>query len=229
MQAPPEKRHIFRSQLRRVGVEGAKVLLELENKLEKMEKLCPKDNILKQVQEAGEQLQKKIDQRSFLMINSESWEITRDHTKELEDLEILDNLPSDKNVNKSMQLSVKSLSETSIYVKSSLFSAATRLPNKDLPKHKLRKHVPWPSWIAYKGDDFIKEDEVKTYQSASSLSLATFASLLIELVARLQNVVDAFEELSEEAQFKDPNIIELSAVKSSGVWGRVFWSFGLKI
>ncbi|XP_075496025.1 aluminum-activated malate transporter 6-like isoform X2 [Primulina tabacum] len=220
------KRHVFRSQLQRVGAEGAKVLLELGNKLEKMEKLCPQDNILKQVHEAGEQLQKKIDQRSFLLINSESWEITRDHTRELEDP---DNLPSDKNGNESMHLSVKSISETSTYVKSSLFSVATRLPNKDFPKHKLRKHAPWPSWTAYEGDDFIKEDEVKTYHSASSLSLATFASLSIELVARLKNVVDAFEELSEEAQFKDPNIIELSAVKSSGVWARVLRCFGLKI
>ncbi|XP_073131591.1 aluminum-activated malate transporter 4-like [Henckelia pumila] len=219
IQAPPEKRHVFRSQLQRIGVEGAKVLLELGNKLEKMEKICPHDNILKQVHEAGEQLQKKIDQRSFLLINSESWEITRDQTKELEHL---DN-------DKTMHLSVKSLSETSIYVKSSQISAATRLPNNYLPKHKLRKHAPWPSWITYEGDDFIKEDEVKTYQSASSLSLATFASLLIELVARLQNVVDAFEELSEEAEFKDPNIIELSAAKRSGVWARVLRGFGLKI
>ncbi|KZV48526.1 aluminum-activated malate transporter 9 [Dorcoceras hygrometricum] len=226
LQEPPEKRHVFRSQLQRVGEEGAKVLLELGSKLEKIRSYAPQDNILKRVQGAGEQLQKKLHQMSSLLINSESWEIIRDQTKELEDL---DNHPNDRDGHQSMHLGVKSISETSICVNSSLLSAGTRLPNQDLPKHKLRKHVPWPSWIAYEGDDFIKEDEVKTYHSASSLSLATFLSLLMEFVARLQNVVDAFEELSDEAEFRDPNIIELPAVKSPGVWARVLRGLRLKI
>ncbi|KAL0463624.1 UNVERIFIED_CONTAM: Aluminum-activated malate transporter 9 [Sesamum latifolium] len=220
IQAPPEKRQVFRSQLQRVSAEGAKVLRELGNKIEKMEKLGTDDNILKEVHEAGEQLQKKIDQRSFLLVNSESWEIGN-HTKVLEDL---GDLPSEREY-ETLQLGLKSLSETAIYVKSPLISTP-RLPNKDLPKQKLRKHVPWPSWISFEGDGLIKEDEVKTYQSASALSLATFASLLIEFVARLQNVVDCFEELSEEAEFKDPNIIVLTT--SASFWTRFLRCFSLK-
>ncbi|KAK4430192.1 Aluminum-activated malate transporter 4 [Sesamum alatum] len=219
IQAPPEKRQVFRSQLQRVSAEGAKVLRELGNKIEKMEKLGTDDSILKEAHEAGEQLQKKIDQRSFLLVNSESWEIGN-HTKVLEDL---GDLPSEREY-ETLQLGSKSLSETAIYVKSPLISTP-RLPNKDLPKQKLRKHVPWPSWISFEGDSLIKEDEVKTYQSASALSLATFASLLIEFVARLQNVVDCFEELSEEAEFKDPNIIVLT---SASFWTRFLRCFSLK-
>ncbi|KAL0430107.1 UNVERIFIED_CONTAM: Aluminum-activated malate transporter 9 [Sesamum radiatum] len=187
-----------------------------------MEKLGTDDNILKEVHEAGEQLQKKIDQRSFLLVNSnsESWEVGN-HTKVLEDL---GDLPSERDY-ETLQLGFKSLSETAIYVKSPLISTP-RLPNKDLPKQKLRKHVPWPSWISFEGDGLIKEDEVKTYQSASALSLATFASLLIEFVARLQNVVDCFEELSEEAEFKDPNIIVLTT--SASFWTRFLRCFSLK-
>ncbi|KAK6132048.1 hypothetical protein DH2020_034212 [Rehmannia glutinosa] len=210
IQAPPEKRQVFRSQLQTVSAEGAKVLRALGNKIEKMEKLGTVENILKEVHEAGEQLQKKIDQRSYLLVNSESWEIGN-HSKELEDL--ADN-PREQ---ESFQLGFKSLSETAIYIQSPLL-LAPRLPNKDLPKRKLRKHVPWPSWISFEGDGLIKDDEVKTYQSASALSLATFASLLIEFVARLQNVVDCFEELSEEAEFKDPDIVVLT--KSGSFWTR---------
>ncbi|KAG8366584.1 hypothetical protein BUALT_Bualt17G0095100 [Buddleja alternifolia] len=219
IQAPQEKRQVFRSQFQKVSAEGVKVLHEIASKIEKMEKLGANEhNILKEVHEAGEQLQKKIDERSFLLINSQSWEI-KSQAKEFEDL-------SNERDYENLKLGFKSLSETAIYIKSSLIMAP-RLPNKDLPKHKLRKHVPWPSWISFEGvDGLIKEDEIKTYQSASALSLATFASLLIEFVARLQNVVDCFEELSEEAGFRDPDIVVLT--ESGGFWTRFFRCFRVK-
>ncbi|KAL9148979.1 hypothetical protein ABFS82_12G079600 [Erythranthe guttata] len=218
IQAPPEKRQVFRSQLQSVSAEGARVLRRIGEKIEKMEKIGTSENILKQVHEAGEQLQKKIDQRSFLLVNSGNWEIGN-RTKELD---YLDDVQIEReHQHDSIHLGFKSLSETSIYVPSSL-TFVQRLANKDLKTkpQALRKHVPWPSWISFEGVGLIKEDEVKTYQSASALSLATFASLLIEFVARLQNVVDCFEELSEEAGFADPEIVLLEE-RSFGFWTRL--------
>ncbi|KAL1553547.1 aluminum-activated malate transporter 9-like [Salvia divinorum] len=199
IQAPPDKRRVFQGELQQVSAEGARVLLELGSKLEKMEKLGAVKNILEQVHEAAEQLQKKIDQRSFLLVNSESWEVGC-HRKDREEL---DDLPQH-------HLWQKSLSETSIYVEKPL-------------TWNVRRLVPWPSSFCLEGDGVvvIGDGEAKTCKSASAsaLSLATFASLLIEFVARLQIVVDCFEELSEEAEFIDPDVVVLT--ESGGLWTRL--------
>ena len=192
IQAPAERRRVFCNELQRVGAEGAKFLRELGSKVEKMEKLGPED-LLKEVHEAAEQLQKKIDQRSYLLVNSESLEIGI-HPMELEHQENL----LDKD-NESMQLGFKSLSETVL----DLRSLPVWTPSKfDYSKDMSREQISWPLGLSLNGDAVGKETECKTYESASALSLATFVSLLIEFVARLQNVVDAFEELSEKAAFE---------------------------
>ncbi|KAL0655283.1 hypothetical protein Bca4012_075867 [Brassica carinata] len=150
VQAAPEKRLAFRHELQSVGNEGAKVLRLIGEKVEKMEKLSPGE-ILKDVQGAAEELQMKIDSKSYLLVNSESWAATKEQAETEE----------------------------------------ARGNNHNETKM-----------------------EGKIYESASSLSLATFASLLIEFIARLQNIVNAFEELSTKADFKDqvnqtpPNVVD---------------------
>ncbi|KAI3411403.1 uncharacterized protein J3R85_018034, partial [Psidium guajava] len=223
IQAPAERRQVFRNELQRVGTEGAKVLRELGNKVKKMEKLGPVD-ILFEVHEAAEELQNKVDRKSYLLVNSESWEIGNraKHPAEPQDL-----LNFDDNENKV--LPYKSLSEAELDLGSfsALRSVDSMKPNTGLKPPvtvfipsdgAMTKQISWPAGNSPTTDPVVEESQ--TYESASALSLATFTSLLIEFVARLQNLVNAFEELSEKANFKEP--VEPSAVvEPVGIFGRL--------
>ncbi|KAL6187928.1 hypothetical protein ACLB2K_039323 [Fragaria x ananassa] len=186
--APAEKRLVFCTELRWVGAEGAKVLRELGKKIEKMEKLGPGD-ILKDVHEAAEKLQKSIDHRSYILVNSENWEIGRRPRKQEGAENVSDYKDSD-----DMKLGLKSLSETVLDLRS-VSAAWTPSATQGASSECVFRNQPaWPFGVG-------KEENCTTYESASALSLATFVSLLIEFVARLQNVVDSFEELGEKAKF----------------------------
>ncbi|KAK8537494.1 hypothetical protein V6N12_043654 [Hibiscus sabdariffa] len=211
IQAPPERRKVFSRELQKVGAEGAKVLCMLGNKLEKMEKLSAGDT-LKYVHDAAEELQKKIDHKSYLLVNSENWEVGG---RPREFVDLID--VGDEN----LTLGFKSLSEAVLDLRSvPIGSGTTSLPPQcDDGANNMFKR--WPSNVTANARSFPKGDDSKTYESASALSLATFASHLIEFVARLGNVVDSFEELSMEANFKDPPIINMPSEpckKGTGTW-----------
>lgn len=224
LQAPPERRLVFKDELQRVGTEGAKVLRELGNKVKMMFKLSPED-ILFEVHAAAEELQKKIDQQSYLLINSECWEVAK-QAEAIENAKAVPNTIQDE----SKHVSTNSLSETVLNLgsaeisKSGDFRNANMGSNPHLPlegslETKFQKLASWPSRKSFNMDAAYGVDESKTFESASALSLATFASLLIEFVARLENVVNSFEELSVKANFKEP-IVE-PGVETVGLWTRL--------
>ncbi|OIV90941.1 hypothetical protein TanjilG_16901 [Lupinus angustifolius] len=197
IQAPPEKRLVFCDELQKVGAEGAKVLRQLGSKFEKMEKLSNTD-ILREVHEAAEILQLKIDKLSYLLLNSEGWEAAR----KAKENEQPDNSNDDVKDNENKDSLINSPTETgddsklSICIEHSLTELSfAHTMNKSL--------VNWPQ-SSFIIDPITYEPESKVYESASSLSLATFTSLLIEFVARLQSLVHEFQDLSEKANFKDP-------------------------
>ncbi|KAF9625566.1 hypothetical protein IFM89_024339 [Coptis chinensis] len=231
IQAPPERREVFSSELQRVGTEGAKLLRELSKKVKKMEKLGDGD-ILLEVHDAAEELQKKIDRRSYLLVNAEYWEIGS-RPKVLENPEDLINL----NDEETKVLGIKSLSEAVLDLRSAPFSKSwdipspitevcSPLPQGASPESNLKKQISWPSRLSFNNEAHVIE-ESKTYESASALSLATFSSLLIEFVARLQNVVDAFEELGEMANFKEPSV-DAPELEELGLWARLWRRFLFK-
>lgn len=212
-QAPPEKRKVFAKELQRVGTEGAKFLRELGSKVERMEKLSSND-MLFDVHDAAETLQMKIDEKLDTLINSAIWRAGKQH-KEQED-------------DQNKQMVIESLNETldsqhsSVYMNPPMteWVSTDSVLNKNL--------VSWPR-LSFLMDPvpIPNERESKVYESASSLSLATFASLLIEFVARLQNLLNAFEELSDKANFKAP---EDFTVKNEhvGCWTRLLRFVGIK-
>ncbi|KFK39175.1 hypothetical protein AALP_AA3G210100 [Arabis alpina] len=215
IQAPEERRQVFRQELQRVGVEGAKLLRVLGEKVKKMEKLGPID-LLFEVHVAAEELQHKIDKKSYLLVNSECWEIGNRATKESpsepqELLSLEDSDPPEQVEAEAPIYAIKSLSEAVLQIPKSWGEKNHREPLNHRPTFS--KQVSWPA--RYVLPPHLEEpngappqlETTKTYESASALSLATFASLLIEFVARLQNVVDAFGELSEKANFKEPEVV----------------------
>ncbi|KAJ4956563.1 hypothetical protein NE237_013346 [Protea cynaroides] len=73
-------------------------------------------------------------------------------------------------------------------------------------KKQLRRQHSWPSrevddeFEGSIGVDFLPK--MKALESTASLSLATFTSLLIEFVARLDHLVEAVDQLAKMAKFK---------------------------
>lgn len=185
------------------------MLRELGSKVKRLEKLGPVD-ILYEVHEAAEALQKKVDQKSYLLVNSENWEIGKRPKEVIDQQEIL-NMENEEN----KFLEFKSLSEAVLDLRSLPgargwdfqipdMGGYSPLPDGAPPEKPANSQVPRSSFLSSDAKAEPKEEESKTYENASALSLATFTSLLIEFVARLQNIVDSFEELSEKANFKDP-------------------------
>ncbi|GFQ02177.1 aluminum-activated malate transporter 9 [Phtheirospermum japonicum] len=222
--ASPELRQVFKNEIQAVGTEGAKVLRLLGEKVEKMEKLNLSDPLLA-IHDAAENLQLLIDQKSYLLVNAESWE-SRKRPESFADPEQLHDLRDSEN----KPFLIKSLSESiDQQPKQTLRNYSQKADRSislslsrwgDSGEDVFKQQTMWPSRLSLIGDAILNEREVRTYESASALSLATFTSLLIEFVARLQNLVNSFEELSEKAKFKEP-VESTETQVNVGLWARV--------
>lgn len=201
---------MFRNELQRVGVEGAKVLRFIGEKLKKMERLNPIEDILYEIHQAAEELQSKIDKKSYLLVNAETWEIGN-RSKDLTTDEIKISNLDEEDVSRRI-LAHKSQSEATIRPPKDWDVVATNDPSPAaIRSQQSRTEIQiqkQPSWLSRVSLMLPPGDEAaKMYRSASALSLATFASLLIEFVARLENLVNAYDELCEVANFKEAVIV----------------------
>ncbi|PWZ04950.1 Aluminum-activated malate transporter 9 [Zea mays] len=235
IQAPPESRRVFSAEIQRVGQEGAKVLRELGSRVKTMTKLSS-SGILFEVHMAAEELQKKIDEKSYLLVNTERW----DASKQAQGIkEVVNGTRAVETENKNKENKNDGTSavekenkakennngglEPTIVDQTLVHQSKSFLANSFLSRYDsasaidgFKPALSWPARKSFHPNIPLEDEDSQTYESASALSLATFASLLIEFVARLQNVVNAFEELSEKANFKDP-VVEPTAVSTSNV------------
>ncbi|CAN8312482.1 unnamed protein product [Cochlearia groenlandica] len=205
IQAPEDKRQVFRNELRRVGVQGAKVLRKIGEKLKKMERLSPIQNILHEIHQAAEELQSKIDKKSYLLVNANNWEIGS-RSSDLSDEHKISNLDDDL----TRILAHESQSEAIIRPPTNWDDLPSGGKNT-IPRTAIQKQPSWPSRISTTRGSMLQPQDEATrvmYENASALSLATFASLLIEFVARLENLVEAYDELCEKANFKEEAVAE---------------------
>jgi hypothetical protein len=218
IQAPEEKRQVFSNELRKVGAEGGNVLRKLADKLEKMEKLGAVDLLL-EVHEAAEALQMKIDEKSYILVSTDRWDPSKkpkpaedpDHVQQLKDTDnkdfVFTSLSEAVDFGEAPLLQRGMDSRTQSMFRSGF---GPPLPHWTSTESVFRKSaMQWPSHMSIHADlgvpdAAVTENECRTYVSASSLSLATFSSLLIEFVARLQYLVDSYQELCTVAGFKEP-------------------------
>jgi len=197
-----------------VGQEGAKVLRELGDRVKTMTKLRSLD-ILFEVHMAAEELQKKIDEKSYLLVNTERW----DASKQAQGIkEVLNGTSAVEKENRNKENKNEGVEPTNVD-QNLVHQSKSFLGNSFLSRYDSTSTIDgfklsWPARRSFHPNMPLEDEDSKTYESASALSLATFASLLIEFVARLQNVVNAFNELSEKANFKDP-VEEPTAVGTS--------------
>ncbi|CAI9274202.1 unnamed protein product [Lactuca saligna] len=202
IQAAAELRMMFRNEIQRVGSEGAKVLRELGNKLEKLEKLSPDFDLLEKVHEAAEELQMLIDEKSYHLVSTAA----RQRHKELEDPDQEET--EEETSNEAQQAPYLKHSHTFKNIDRHITNMSMNLPSfanwGSCDEEALKQQLQWPSRLSVLGDTVLNEREVRTYESASALSLANFTSSLIEFVARLQNLLNSFQELSDKARFLDP-------------------------
>ncbi|XP_024995185.1 aluminum-activated malate transporter 9-like [Cynara cardunculus var. scolymus] len=214
IQAPADRRLVFQEELQRVGTAGAKVLRVLGNKVKKMEKLGSM-NILDEVLKAAEDLQRKVDRKSYLLVDSNSWEI-RKPPVEFNDPQDFLKMDGPREYH-----GFHSHSEALLDLGTSRSPESTNMPWEGTNGNKFKSLT---RQFSYKPERMVIQDEADTYKSASVLSLVTFTSLLIEFVARLGNLVVAFEELSEKAKFKAPLPEGKIEDDICGIWGRL-WKF----
>ncbi|KAL7108111.1 hypothetical protein ACP275_06G094600 [Erythranthe tilingii] len=229
IQASSELRQIFKEGIQRVGTEGAKVLRLLGEKVEKMEKLNPGD-LLQDIHEAAENLQMIIDQKSYLLVNAESWAgINAKRPENIPDQHHVQELKDNEHKPPFLIKSLSSINQQP-GPPPSLRNYDARMANRSVTQSisewgsgedLLRQQTMWPSRLSLIGDAIFNEREARTYESASALSLATFTSLLIEFVARLQNLVSSFEDLGERAKFADPTAGFAEVATGLGFWARL--------
>ncbi|ONK72234.1 uncharacterized protein A4U43_C04F17240 [Asparagus officinalis] len=175
IQTPRSIRYIFQDPCTQVATEVTKALTELATSLKNRRRFCP-DMLSDHLHKALQDLDTAIKSQPRLFLGSKSAN------------NMLVNWKNDKETSPRVTLPS---------VKSDISAILSELRHKKIAKRSKdseeRKQLrPTPSKLA-----------IKSLEFSEALPFASFASLLVEMVARLDLVIEQVEELGNAANFKE--------------------------
>ncbi|KDP25358.1 hypothetical protein JCGZ_20514 [Jatropha curcas] len=174
-----------------------------------------KTSLLKKVHSSIERLQRTIDIHSYLLISN--FDPLDNSSKPLPKLPAtLSTATSYDLSNQIPELDSNSLVKNSDLINQNTPSGTLALGQPvdsyhEMMRKQSRRLHSWPSREvdAYEEEGGFNVDflpRMRALESTAALSLATFTSLLIEFVARLDHLVEAVDELSKMAKFKHESV-----------------------
>ncbi|KAH7420539.1 hypothetical protein KP509_13G011600 [Ceratopteris richardii] len=197
IQAPLPVRLLFETELRDVSLQSANVLRELGKQVKNMQKGDPME-ILNGVKHSVERLQQSLYLNSYLLVKQEGFE---DGMPENLSLKVLPELKKYE----------KRDNQNGFFRSGSVHKMGIAYSHDEASEESRKYFRKLNSWPYRPIDDFdfakdsLLEQRVRVLESASALSLGTFATLLMEVALRLDYVVEAVDELSDMAKFKCSN------------------------
>ncbi|KAJ8492464.1 hypothetical protein OPV22_014185 [Ensete ventricosum] len=192
IQAPIELRVTFQTEILEATVEAAELLRCLANDLGNM-KHSVRVSQLMRIRVSTDRLQRSVDLHSYLLTSHDGFPPK----------------PTSKDCSHGSGSDPSSKLHREAERSPATAPPQTRTYHETMKKQQRRRLYSWPSREV---DELEDEDgggdsaelitRMRASESTAALSLATFALLLIEFVARLDHLVDAVEQLAATAKFK---------------------------
>ncbi|EEF51274.1 aluminum-activated malate transporter 9 [Ricinus communis] len=213
IQAPYNLRITFQSEILEAATQAAELVRNLGKDISNMHHSL-KTMLLKQVHISTERLQRAVDMHSYLLTSHfDPPDTTSKPFSKLSNT--LSGIPCDL----SNQLHepdsnclAKDLDQTNQSTPSGSLAVGQPVESyHEMMRKQSRRLHSWPSREvdAYEEEGGLPVDFVprmRALESTAALSLATFTSLIIEFVARLDHLVEAVDELSKMAKFKHESV-----------------------
>lgn len=196
IQAPYNLRCAFHSEILDATNQAAELLRSLAKDVNNM-KWSLQSSLLNHVHVSTERLQQSIDLHSYLFTSSHEDNSAKSQLKTSRAITF--NLNTKQSDDQDRKIEENTSTQVAVPVQPESYH--------EMMKRQQRRLHSWPSREV---DDFDDDDKVvsdmiprmRALESTAALSLATFTSLLIEFVARLDHLVEAVEKLSQLARFK---------------------------
>ncbi|XP_065859033.1 aluminum-activated malate transporter 9-like isoform X2 [Euphorbia lathyris] len=208
IQAPYNLRVTFQTEIHEATTEAADLLRSLGKDINNMKRSL-KTVLLNRVHTSAERLQRAIDLHSYLL--TPNFDPSDNQSKQPSKLSHANSgIPSDLSSTQLLDLlDTADSTTTSQGTMSGTIALGQPVESyHEMMRKQSRRMYSWPSREvdAYEEEggggsgDFVPR--MKALESTAALSLATFTSLLIEFVARLDHLVEAVDNLSKLAKFK---------------------------